>query len=210
MEKVWVTVNACCICCSRLSEIYLWVLKDNKRAIALSSKMGFTDGQENTWNSWKPVKELLDVLKYFKERIYQSLESLSINQVKNKEIEWTSKWRRSRMKILVINGHPDKESYCQAIFLKPLSKLLTQITTSLGDQSQWGRTLSCPSLWLSKAMRKIPLSFVLKNGSNGQDHFIFVILSGGVGYAKALWKDGLIWFTMYLVIYLANDQGSFI
>ena len=34
------------------------------------------------------------------------------------------------MKILVINGHPDQESYCQAIF-KPLSKLLTQIATNL-------------------------------------------------------------------------------
>lgn len=41
------------------SEIYLWVLKDNKRAIAFYQKMGFTfDGQEKILELGKPVKEL--------------------------------------------------------------------------------------------------------------------------------------------------------
>lgn len=43
----------------QFSEIYLWVLKDNKRAIAFYQKMGFTfDGQEQTLKLGKPVKEL--------------------------------------------------------------------------------------------------------------------------------------------------------
>jgi len=41
------------------SEIYLWVLKDNKRAIAFYQKMGFTlDGLEKMLKLGKPVKEL--------------------------------------------------------------------------------------------------------------------------------------------------------
>ena len=41
------------------SEIYLWVLKDNKRAIAFYQKMGFTvDGQEKILKLGKPVQEL--------------------------------------------------------------------------------------------------------------------------------------------------------
>ena len=41
------------------SEIYLWVLKDNKRAIAFYQKMGFTfDGLEKILELGKPVKEL--------------------------------------------------------------------------------------------------------------------------------------------------------
>lgn len=41
------------------SEIFLWVLKDNKRAIAFYQKMGFTlDGQEKILELGKPVKEL--------------------------------------------------------------------------------------------------------------------------------------------------------
>ena len=41
------------------SDIYLWVLKDNKRAIAFYKKMGFTfDGQEKILELGKPVKEL--------------------------------------------------------------------------------------------------------------------------------------------------------
>ena len=40
------------------SEIYLWVLKDNKRAIAFYQKMGFTfDGQEKILELGKPIKE---------------------------------------------------------------------------------------------------------------------------------------------------------
>ena len=43
----------------QFSEIYLWVLKDNKRAIAFYQKMGFTfDGQEKILDLGKPVKEL--------------------------------------------------------------------------------------------------------------------------------------------------------
>ena len=43
----------------QFSEIYLWVLKDNKRAIAFYQKMGFTfDGQEQILKLGKPVKEL--------------------------------------------------------------------------------------------------------------------------------------------------------
>ena len=43
----------------RFSEIYLWVLKDNKRAISFYQKMGFTfDGQEKILDLGKPVKEL--------------------------------------------------------------------------------------------------------------------------------------------------------
>lgn len=41
---------------NRFSEIFLWVLKDNKRAIAFYQKMGFTfDGQEKILG--KPIKE---------------------------------------------------------------------------------------------------------------------------------------------------------
>ena len=41
------------------SEIFLWVLKDNKRAIAFYQKMGFSfDGQEKILDLGKPVKEL--------------------------------------------------------------------------------------------------------------------------------------------------------
>lgn len=41
-----------------LSEIFLWVLKDNKRAIAFYQKMGFTfDGQEKMLELGKPIKE---------------------------------------------------------------------------------------------------------------------------------------------------------
>ena len=44
---------------NNFSEIYLWVLKDNKRAIAFYQKMGFTfDGQEQILKLGKLVKEL--------------------------------------------------------------------------------------------------------------------------------------------------------
>ena len=43
----------------QFSEIFLWVLKDNKRAIAFYQKMGFTvDGPEKILEFGKPVKEL--------------------------------------------------------------------------------------------------------------------------------------------------------
>ena len=43
----------------QFSEIFLWVLNENKRAIAFYQKMGFTfDGQEKILKLGKPVKEL--------------------------------------------------------------------------------------------------------------------------------------------------------
>ena len=43
----------------QFSEIFLWVLKENKRAIAFYQKMGFTvDGQEQILELGKPVNEL--------------------------------------------------------------------------------------------------------------------------------------------------------
>lgn len=46
------------------SEIFLWVLKDNKRAIAFYQKMGFTfDGQEKILELGKPITEIRMVCK---------------------------------------------------------------------------------------------------------------------------------------------------
>ncbi|TVW97680.1 GNAT family N-acetyltransferase [Streptococcus pneumoniae] len=43
---------------NHFSEIFLWVLKDNKRAIAFYQKMGFTfDGQEKILELGKPINE---------------------------------------------------------------------------------------------------------------------------------------------------------
>ena len=52
-------MHAAFVALDHFSEIYLWVLKDNKRAIAFYQKMGFTfDGQEQILELGKPVKEL--------------------------------------------------------------------------------------------------------------------------------------------------------
>ena len=52
-------MHAAFVALDQFSEIYLWVLKDNKRAIAFYQKMGFTfDGQEQILELGKPVKEL--------------------------------------------------------------------------------------------------------------------------------------------------------
>ena len=52
-------MHAAFVALDQFSEIYLWVLKDNKRAIAFYKKMGFTlDGQEKILELGKPVKEL--------------------------------------------------------------------------------------------------------------------------------------------------------
>ena len=52
-------MHAAFVALDQFSEIYLWVLKDNKRAIAFYQKMGFTfDGQEQILDLGKPVKEL--------------------------------------------------------------------------------------------------------------------------------------------------------
>ena len=46
------------------SEIFLWVLKENKRAIAFYQKMGFTvDGQEKILDLGKPIIEIRMVFK---------------------------------------------------------------------------------------------------------------------------------------------------
>ena len=52
-------MHAAFVALDQFSEIYLWVLKDNKRAIAFYQKMGFTfDGQGQILKLGKPVKEL--------------------------------------------------------------------------------------------------------------------------------------------------------
>ena len=52
-------MHAAFVALNQFSKIYLWVLKDNKRAIAFYQKMGFTfDGQEQILKLGKPVKEL--------------------------------------------------------------------------------------------------------------------------------------------------------
>ena len=52
-------MHAAFVALDQFSEIYLWVLKDNKRAIAFYQKMGFTfDSQEQILKLGKPVKEL--------------------------------------------------------------------------------------------------------------------------------------------------------
>lgn len=52
-------IHAAFVALDQFSEIYLWVLKDNKRAIAFYQKIGFTfDGQEQILKLGKPVKEL--------------------------------------------------------------------------------------------------------------------------------------------------------
>ena len=52
-------MHAAFVALDQFSEIYLWVLKENKRAIAFYQKMGFTvDGPEKILELGKPVKEL--------------------------------------------------------------------------------------------------------------------------------------------------------
>jgi len=51
-------VKAALIALDYFSEIFLWVLKDNKRAIAFYQKIGFTfDGQEKILELGKPMKK---------------------------------------------------------------------------------------------------------------------------------------------------------
>ena len=51
-------IKAALIALNHFSEIFLGVLKDNKRAIAFYQKMGFTfDGQEKMLELGKPIKE---------------------------------------------------------------------------------------------------------------------------------------------------------
>ena len=52
-------MHAAFVALDHFSEIYLWVLKENKRAIAFYQKMGFTvDGPEKILELGTPVKEL--------------------------------------------------------------------------------------------------------------------------------------------------------
>ena len=52
-------MHAAFVALDQFSETYLWVLKDNKRAIAFYQKMGFSfDGQEQILKLGKTVKEL--------------------------------------------------------------------------------------------------------------------------------------------------------
>ena len=52
-------MHAAFVALDQFSEIYLWVLKENKRAIAFYQKMGFTvDGPEKILELGKSVKEL--------------------------------------------------------------------------------------------------------------------------------------------------------
>ena len=67
------------------------------------------------------------------------------------------------MKILVINGHPDKESYCQAIF-QTIEKILIQGTMSLKSSILMKRTLILSfATAIENVWKKILLSFVLRN-----------------------------------------------
>ena len=51
-------IKAALIALDHFSEIFLWVLKDNKCAIAFYQKMGFTfDGQEKILELGKPIKK---------------------------------------------------------------------------------------------------------------------------------------------------------
>ena len=57
-------MHAAFVALDHFSEIYLWVLKDNKRAIAFYQKMGFTfDGQEKILDLGKPITEIRMVYK---------------------------------------------------------------------------------------------------------------------------------------------------
>ena len=57
-------MHAAFVALDQFSEIYLWVLKDNKRAIAFYQKMGFTfDGQEKILELGKPFTEIRMVYK---------------------------------------------------------------------------------------------------------------------------------------------------
>ena len=57
-------MHAAFVALDQFSEIYLWVLKDNKRAIAFYQKMGFTfDGQEKILDLGKPITEISMVRK---------------------------------------------------------------------------------------------------------------------------------------------------
>ena len=69
-------VKAALTALDHFSEIFLWVLKDNKRAIAFYQKMGFTfDGQEKMLELGKPIKEKRMV--FYSNTLRKSLQTTS-------------------------------------------------------------------------------------------------------------------------------------
>ena len=69
-------VKAALTALDHFSEIFLWVLKDNKRAIAFYQKMGFTfDGQEKMLELGKPIKERRMV--FYSNTLRKSLQTTS-------------------------------------------------------------------------------------------------------------------------------------
>ena len=69
-------VKAALTALDSFSEIFLWVLKDNKRAIAFYQKMGFTfDGQEKMLELGKPIKERRMV--FYSNTLRKSLQTTS-------------------------------------------------------------------------------------------------------------------------------------
>ena len=69
-------VKAALTALDSFSEIFLWVLKDNKRAIAFYQKMGFTfDGQEKMLELGKPIKEKRMV--FYSNTLRKSLQTTS-------------------------------------------------------------------------------------------------------------------------------------
>ena len=69
-------VKAALTALDSFSEIFLWVLKDNKRAITFYQKMGFTfDGQEKILELGKPIKEKRMV--FYSNTLRKSLQTTS-------------------------------------------------------------------------------------------------------------------------------------
>ena len=72
------------------------------------------------------------------------------------------------MKILVINGHPDKESYCQAIFktiVETIDSNRHELKVINLNEEDFDPVLR---YGYRKRMEEDSLSFVLKNGSSGR------------------------------------------
>ena len=113
------------------------------------------------------------------------------------------------MKILVINGHPDKESYCQSIFQTIVDNIdsthheLEIINLNEADFD--------PVLRYGYRKRMKEDSFILRSQELIQwaDHFIFVypIWWSSMPSLMKGWIDRV--FTPGIA-YSANDQGSFI
>ena len=78
------------------------------------------------------------------------------------------------------------------LFFKPLLKLLTQIAMSLQSSILMKKTLILSfAMVIESGWKKIPLSFILKNGSSGRITWSLFIPSGGV-VCRASWRAGSI------------------